>query len=96
MKINLRKIIAFFASGLIFCCFCFCTRTQSPDKTCHNIPLWHYYINDTVMLSFKLDSVYKPIECSGYYFDDGGYCVAYGGEKIGIPHAAKFSTWPKC
>jgi hypothetical protein len=36
------------------------------------------------MLSFKLDSVYKSIECSGYEFDDGAYCVAYGGEKIGI------------
>jgi hypothetical protein len=37
------------------------------------------------MLSFKLDSVYKPIECSGYdLFDPTGGCFAFGGEEIGI------------
>lgn len=84
MKVNLNKLIALFVISLIFYCFSFCKSVQSAEKISHNIPLWHYYSKDTVVLSFKLDSVYKSIECSGYEFDDGAYCVAYGGEKIGI------------
>lgn len=91
-KTNNAPLFLLLLTGLI-CCFLNCDKYSTSDRDYYSFREWNSSLGDSLIVTFSIDTIFKPVSSGMDCFDEGDPCHTFGNYNTKI--SMNYSTYPK-